>query len=103
LLLADGEPGAEVYSAAVDGNGARRILDDARTMVLSSPALKQRLSSGAVKVQRGLIKNDRSGGIFRALSKLAEAAHGLNVSGAVIDELHVHKTRDLVDAILTGV
>jgi phage terminase large subunit-like protein len=36
------------------------------------------------------------------LSKVAEAAHGLNVSGAVIDEVHVHKSRDLIDAIETG-
>ena len=40
-----------------------------------------------------------TGSVFRALSKIAEAAHGLNVSGAVIDEVHVHKSRDLIDAI----
>jgi phage terminase large subunit-like protein len=97
LLTADGEPGAEVYSAAVDHKGAARILEDAKLMALTSPALR-----GRVKVQAGVIKYPKTAGIFRALSKVAEAAHGLNVSGAVIDELHVHRRRDLVDAIVTG-
>lgn len=100
LLCADGEPGAEVYSAAVDKTGANRIIDDAKTMIRSSPGLLKRV--GAKNLQSGLIKYPRNGGVMRALSKLAEAAHGLNVSGAVIDELHVHKSRDLLDTILTG-
>lgn len=97
LLTADGEPGAEVYSAAVDSKGARRILDDAKTMARVSPALRNR-----VKPLAGVLKYPKTNGVFLALSKLAEAAHGLNVSGAVIDELHVHKSRDLLDAIITG-
>ena len=97
LLAADGEPGAEVYTAAVDRPGAQRILDDAKTMVQASPALRRKLQTQAT-----LIRSPSNNGIMRALSKYAEAAHGLNVSGAVIDELHVHRTRDLLDAILTG-
>jgi phage terminase large subunit-like protein len=97
LLTADGEPGAEVYSAAVDRTGANRILDDAKTMAQVSPALRKR-----VKPKVGVLTYPKTNGIFRALSKVAEAAHGLNVSGAVIDELHVHRTRDLLDAIVTG-
>jgi phage terminase large subunit-like protein len=100
LLCADGEPGAEVYSAAVDRSGAARILDDAKTMVRKSPVLLQRV--GAKNLQAGLIRYPATNGIFRPLSKVAEAAHGLNVHGGVIDELHVHKNRDLVDAIVTG-
>lgn len=97
LLCADGEPGAEVYSAAVDRTQASRILDDAKKMVLASPELRDRAQPMA-----GLIKYPSTGGVMRALSKVAEAAHGLNVHGGVIDELHVHKTRDLVDAIVSG-
>lgn len=100
LLCADGEPGPEVYSAAVDKSGANRIIDDAKTMIRSSPALLKMVKPK--NLQAGLIKYPRNGGIMRALSKIAEAAHGLNVSGAVIDELHVHKRRDLLDAIITG-
>lgn len=97
LLLADGEIGAEVYAAAGSLPQAERVFDDAKRMALTSRAARSR-----VEVLRGLIRFPRTGGIFRALSKIAETAHGLNVSGAIVDEVHVHKRRDLIDAIETG-
>jgi phage terminase large subunit-like protein len=97
LLLADGEIGAEVYAAAGDRTQAGRVFDDAKKMCLTSPHARKR-----VKPLAEVIVDNKFGGVFRALSKIAEAAHGLNVSGAVIDEVHVHKKRDLVDAIETG-
>lgn len=97
LLLADGEIGAEVYAAAGDKLQARRVFDDAKKMCLTSPHARKR-----VRALAEVIADNKNGGIFRVLSKVAEAAHGLNVSGAVIDEVHVHKKRDLVDAIETG-
>ncbi len=97
LLLADREVGAEVYAAAGSLPQAERVFDDAKRMALTSRAAR-----GRVEVLRGLIRVPRTGGVFRALSKIAETAHGLNVSGAIVDEVHVHKRRDLVDAIETG-
>ncbi|MEU5429039.1 terminase TerL endonuclease subunit [Streptomyces olivoreticuli] len=97
LLLADREIGAEVYAAAGSLPQAERVFDDAKRMALTSRAVR-----GRVEVLRGVIRVPRTGGVFRALSKIAETAHGLNVSGAIVDEVHVHKRRDLVDAIETG-
>jgi phage terminase large subunit-like protein len=97
LLLADGEVGAEVYCAAGDKEQARRVFDDAKKMLLTSPHARRRTRPLA-----DVVVDNKLGGIFRVLSKVAEAAHGLNVSGAAIDEIHVHKKRDLVDAIETG-
>lgn len=97
LLLADNEIGAEVYAAAGDKMQARRVFDDAKKMLLTSPYARRR-----VRALADVVADNKQGGVFRVLSKVAEAAHGLNVSGAVIDEIHVHKRRDLVDAIETG-
>jgi len=97
LLLADREVGAEVYAAAGSLPQAERVFDDAKRMAMTSKAVR-----GRVEVLRGVIRVPRTGGVFRALSKIAETAHGLNVSGAIVDEVHVHKKRDLVDAIETG-
>lgn len=97
LLLADGETGAEVYAAAGDKTQAGRVFDDAKKMCLTSPHARKR-----VRPLAEVITDNRQGGIFRVLSRIAEAAHGLNVSGAVIDEVHVHKSRHLIDAIETG-
>lgn len=39
------------------------------------------------------IIHQTSGSYFAVVSKLADVLHGANVAGAIIDELHVHKTR----------
>ena len=43
LVMADGEPGAEVYSAAVDRDQASIVFNEAANMVESSPALLSKL------------------------------------------------------------
>jgi phage terminase large subunit-like protein len=96
-LVADGEPGAEVYSAAASLPQAELVFNDARNMARTAKALQ-----GKAVIQADLIKVPATGAIFRALSKVAEVAHGLNVSTAIVDEVHVHKRRDLIDAIETG-
>lgn len=97
LLLADGEMGAEVYSAAGSLEQAKRVFDDAKKMCFTSAAARKRIRALAE-----VITVPRTGGVFRALSRIAETAHGLNVSGGVVDEVHVHKSRHLIDAIETG-
>ena len=97
LLLADGEQGAEVYAAAGSKDQAGRVFEDAKRMAMTAPAARRRIEPLAE-----VIRVPKTGGILRALSKIAETAHGLNVSGGVVDEVHVHKKRDLVDAIETG-
>lgn len=97
LLLGDSEAGAEVYAAAASLDQARRVFDDAKRMCLTGKHARRR-----VRALKDVMTVESTGGVFRALSKIAETAHGLNVSGAVVDEVHVHKRRDLIDAIETG-
>lgn len=98
LLAADGEHSPEVYAAAWGRDQARQVFDPASSMATASPDLKDKL-----EVLRNIIRHPANGGFYRVLSRAADVAHGLNVSGAVIDELHVHRNRHLVDAIETGV
>jgi phage terminase large subunit-like protein len=97
LLLADGEAGAEVYAAAGSLPQAGRIFEDARRMCLTS-----RHARGKVRALAEVVTVPETGSIFRALSRIAETAHGLNVSGGLVDEVHVHRSRHLIDAIETG-
>jgi phage terminase large subunit-like protein len=97
LLAADSEAGAEVYAAAGSRDQARVVFDQSKSLAQTSKKLTDRLS-----IMTSLIRHPRTGSFYRVLSKSEEAAHGLNVHGAVIDELHVHKRRGLVDAIETG-
>jgi phage terminase large subunit-like protein len=98
LLSADREPGGEVYAAAGDRDQARIVFDAASEMAQGSKTLRARL-----QILRSIIRFPKTGSFFRALSREALSKHGLNVSGAVIDEVHVHKTRDLIDVLETGV
>lgn len=99
LLLADGEMGAEVYNAAGSTLQAGRVFDDAKRMMMTSPAARKK-----VRPLKEVVEVPGTGGILRCLSKIAETAHGLNVSGAVVDEVHTLRLlRGLVEAIETGV
>lgn len=97
LTCADGEAGAQVIAAAAGKDQAKYCFDPIRTIAEKSPAL-----SPHVKVLRDRIVHPRTGSYFTAVSSLADLIHGANLHGGVIDELHVHKTRDLVEAIVTG-
>jgi phage terminase large subunit-like protein len=98
LLLADGEAGAEVYNAAGSTLQAGRVFEDAKRMILTSPAARKR-----VEPLKEVVRVPQTGGILRVLSRVAETAHGLNVSGGIIDEVHTLRLRRaLVEAIETG-
>lgn len=97
LFAADDEPGAEVYAAASSRGQAGIVFGEAKTMAMASPALRSKVQALAQ-----VMRHPKSGSIFLALSRIADAAHGLNVHGGIIDEVHVHKSRDLIDAIETG-
>jgi phage terminase large subunit-like protein len=97
LLFADGEPGAEVYSAAADRDQAAICFEQARAMVEASPALSSRanLYKRAIVVQA-----TRSS--YKVLSADAYTKHGLNASGIVFDELHAQPNRELFDVLVTS-
>lgn len=98
LLLADGEMGAEVYNAAGSTLQAGRVFDDAKRMMMTAPAARKR-----IEPLKEVVRVPKTDGILRCLSRVAETAHGLNVSGAVIDEIHTLRLRRaLVEAIETG-
>lgn len=92
LLTADGEPGAEVVSAAGDKEQAKAVFDVAQNMGKGSPALARRL-----RFTKGQITYEEKASWFKVVSSIGDAAAGLNLHGAVIDELLVHKSRTLVD------
>ncbi len=97
LLFADGEHGAEVYSAAGDRYQAGIVYEMAREMVQLSPALRE-LS----EPMRRCIYVPDTFSRYEAISREAGTKFGINPHGIIIDELHVHKTRDLYDTLTTA-
>lgn len=97
LLFADGEFGAEVYSAAADKDQAAIVYELAKQMVEATPMLAKR----AEVFKRSMMVQEANAS-YRVLSADAYTKHGLNAHGVVIDELHAQPTRDLVDVLVTS-
>lgn len=96
LLVLDQEPGAEVYSAATSRDQAKICWDMARRMALRTPQLVERYG---IDLLAHSIAIESRGSFFKPLSRDADSLEGLNVHGAIIDELHAHKTREVFDVL----
>jgi phage terminase large subunit-like protein len=97
LLFADGEPGAEVYSAAADREQAAIVFEQAKQMVLGSPALGRY----AQAFKRAIVVNETMSS-YKVLSSDAPTKHGLNAHGVIFDELHAQPNRELWDVLTTS-
>lgn len=97
LLLADGEPGAEIYSAALDREQASIIFAEAKSMCIQEPVLRERC-----QIYRRSIVVPSTLSSYRVLSADADNKHGLNAHGVIFDELHAQDDRDLYDVLLTS-
>lgn len=99
MLTADGEHGAECYTAATTRDQARIVFDDARAMAERTPDLRTYL--GLAIMQHSLtVAHTSSKGT--PLAAEGSTLDGLNVHFALLDELHAHKTRAVYDVIDTA-
>jgi phage terminase large subunit-like protein len=96
-LAADNEPGAEIYTAATMRDQARIIFNEAQQMVRRSPDLQATLS-----VFKFNISQDSSGSKFEPLSADDRTLDGLNPHLILIDELHKHRNRAVLDVLDTA-
>ena len=98
-LAADGEGGAEVYSAATTRDQARIVFGDAQQMMRKAPAVRDAIG---VEVSQHAVFQASTGSRFVPLSREADNLDGLNIHCAVVDEIHAHKTREILDVLETG-
>lgn len=96
LLIGDGEPGAEVYSAAADRRQASIIYQEMLAMVEASPELSSYIATLPSKKRLDFRKTHS---FFEALSADAKTKEGFNVSGLLFDELHTQPNRKLWDTL----
>lgn len=86
-LVADNEPGSEVYGAAADRAQASIIFEEVAAMVGQSPALAGRLDVNRT-IKRVTFAERAS--FYQVLSRDSRrSGHGINAHVCVIDELHV--------------
>ncbi|GKX58355.1 terminase large subunit [Leminorella grimontii] len=95
---ADGEGGAEVYSAATTRDQARIVFEDAKQMIkLAAKTLGRMFGSNKLNIHQ-----ERTGSKFEPVASDANNLDGLNIHCGIVDELHAHKTRDVWDVLETA-
>ena len=97
LTYADGEAGAEVYTVATKRDQARLCHGDAVQIVKNSSPLRKIFT-----VLRDNLSVDMFAAKFEPVGRDSDSLDGLNVSGAIMDELHAWKNRDLWNVIDTA-
>ena len=96
-LTADGQQGAQCYSAATTRDQAKIAFRDAALMVEGTPALNQ-----VVERLQNNLAYQRLGSFLRPLSSDASKMDGLRVHFALEDELHEHPSADVTSKLRTG-
>lgn len=94
MLIADDEPGAEIYSVASKRDQARIVFDEVMNMVKQSPELAQ-----TVKKRKSDLYFPLTYSKMQPLGKNSDTLDGLNSHLVIIDELHSIKDRNLYEVM----
>lgn len=97
LMIADGEAGPEVYAVATKKDQAKIIWLEAKRMVKKSPILLKRIKPLVAEMN-----SDFNDSFFKPLGSDSDTLDGLNVHGALLDEIHAWKDKNLYDVIVDG-
>jgi len=97
LMISDGELGPEIYSVATKKDQSKIIWLEAKRMVRKSKALAKR-----IKTLVSEMNSDKNDSVFKPLGRDSDSLDGLNVHGALFDEVHAWKDQNLYDVIVDG-
>lgn len=105
-LIADGEVGAELYSVAASMKQAGLVFEQAAGMVRQNPALNGK-KGGCLKVygaaggavQRSIVFPEL-GSYYKTMATDADTADGTSPHCVVVDEVHRHRTGELMDVLV---
>ena len=100
-LTADGEARAEIYAAATKRDQALVLFRDAVAMYQQSPDLLARLVTSGSGENTWNLGYPRTGSWFRAISA-DDGQSGPRPHIALIDEVHEHKTSQVVEMMRAG-
>lgn len=100
-MTSDGEPRAEIYAAATKKDQAMILFRDAVAMVDQSKLLAERIEKTGRGEKVWNLAHHASGSFFRAISA-DDGQSGPRPHVALLDEIHEHKTRMVVDMMRAG-
>lgn len=92
----EAEAGPQVITAATTGDQARIVFNIAKRMVEKTADLREAFTLEAFA---NAIARYEVGGTFKPINAKASTQDGLNPSHAGLDEIHAHKTHDLLNVL----
>lgn len=95
-MCLESENGPQLVSAATTGSQARIVWDYARRMVQRADGLVEAFD---LETYANAIARPEVGGTFKPINSKASTQDGLNPSHAALDEIHAHKTHDLLNVL----
>lgn len=98
LAFGDSEPGAQVYAAAGSRDQALNAYRPAKLIAENTPMFRK---AGVRALQREIVR-DRDQSFMKAVASVGDLLQGTNPSGYIVDELHVHKSSEVIDALESG-
>lgn len=93
------EEGAQIISAATTGSQARIIFNVAKRMVQKTPDLRE---GYGLETWANAISRIETGASFKPINAKASTQDGLNPSHVGLDEIHAHKTADLLNVLTSA-
>ena len=99
VLCEEREPGGQIYAAATTGDQARVVYRIAQLMVEKTYAIRQ---AYGLEARAKDIQHYETGAFFKAINAKASTQDGLNPQAFVCDEVHAHKTHDLINVLTSA-
>lgn len=97
MTAADGEMGAQVVAAATTRDQAGFAFNPIKQLAQGAPGLRNHVKAYANKVV-----HPATASYFQPVANVGDAQHGADLHAAIVDELHLHKTNELIEALTTG-
>lgn len=98
-LCCEPEEGAQVISAATTFPQATIIFNAAKRMIEKTPAMREAFG---LETWAKSITRFETGGSFKPIHAKASTQDGLNPSHVGLDEIHAHKTADLLNVLTSA-
>jgi phage terminase large subunit-like protein len=101
MFYADGEKRSQNFCCAADVEQAAVNFRHVSYNIEQNPRLLGRLHNERVNRSVKTFEH-KDGSMFKVLSSIAETKHGLSPNFVYVDEVHAHRSGELIDVMVTG-
>ena len=102
VMFCDGEPGAEIYSAAAEAEQAKLVFDQTCWMIQNDEKSNEPVLSPRCTIYMKSVFCEDTHSFYKYISSDAKTKHGYNAHLVIMDETHAQPDRTLTDVLETS-